>query len=104
MILQRRKTFDMAVKDAYWSSVGQTLTDLFGVAAADADHLCFDRRAAVDLAPRPVRSDIFYHQEPFEVARSIAEARTSGGSVMPTLADPQTNLAYEAILKKHGLA
>lgn len=105
MKLLRRRKLDRVVKDAYWDAVSECLVDLFGVPKQDAQDLSRDRRALVDLAPRHLRSDIFYHREPFDVASSLASSRLpTANRPSSTLVDPAIRGHYESILKRHGLA
>jgi len=102
--LQRRRSLDTVVKDAFWDVVRDCLIDLFGVPTADASSLALDRRAGVDLAPAEVRSSIYYHREPFDVARDLADSRPLGHSAPGmTLGDPPVRASYELILDRHGL-
>jgi hypothetical protein len=104
MPLLRRRKLDRVVKDAYWAVVLDCLTDLFGVPAATATGLVNDRRAAVDLAPHRFGGDIFYHKEPFEVARDLAQSPSTSASRRDvSLDDPSEMAAYESILGRHGL-
>jgi hypothetical protein len=104
MPLLRRRKLDRVVKDAYWAVVLDCLTDLFGVPASTATGLVNDRRAAVDLAPTRLGGDIFYHKEPFDAARDMAQSPSSLATTRDvSLDDPPTLAAYEAILGRHGL-
>jgi hypothetical protein len=104
MPLLRRRKLDRVVKDAYWAVVLDCLTDVFGVPAATAMGLVNDRRAAVDLAPQRLGGDIFYHKEPFEVARDLAQPPSILASRRDvSLDDPSATAAYESILGRHGL-
>jgi hypothetical protein len=103
--LQRRRPLDTVVKDAFWAAVRDCLVDVFSFPAADAQLLCQDRRSQVDLAPAQVRSNVFYHREPFDVALDLAGSQAAGRppSSFPALSDPQISAKYEAILGHHGL-
>jgi hypothetical protein len=97
------------VKDAYWEAVADCLVDLFHLSPSDAHRLCTDRRAEVEFAPRSVRSSIFYHKEPFDIATDLslryqrASAQRSAQTAA-SLADPGVRQSYEAILVRHGLS
>ena len=92
-------------KDAFWNVVADLLIDLFRIAGPVARQLTLDRRADVDLAPAHLRSDVFYHREPFDVASNLAVTFAGPrGPLTPTLDDPPSRLAYEQILHRHGLA
>ena len=105
MRLRRRRLVDAAVRDSYWAVVHDCLVDVFGLADPAAARACLDRRTAVDLAPSSLRSPIFYHREPFDVASAIAEALPARPPTrpLPTLADPNVASAYGQILSRHGL-
>ena len=93
------------MKDAYWEVVHDCLVEFGGFSSVDAMRVATARRAAVEFAPPRLRSDIFYHQEPFDVAANLAESvRNPSAGAFPTLDDPQTNAAYATILRRHGLA
>ena len=105
MKLLRRRVLDMVVKAAYWAAVRECLSALFGVPDATAARLCQYRRAGVDLAPAHLRSDIFYHREPFDVAADLAATlpRSTWHSTQPDIDEPAVRSAYEWILAQHGL-
>src|SRR5438105_14228141 len=97
------KRLSRGTKDDYWGVVQDCLTDLFQVPPADAVALCNDRRAEVEFAPKGVRSNVFYHREPFDVAEGLA-ARRGVRPTAPALSDPAVNQGYLKILARHGLA
>jgi hypothetical protein len=99
------KRLTRSIKDAYWDAVQDCLVDLDGVPLPSARSLCSDRRASVEFVPRSLRSNIFYHREPFEVALDLARRHHGGTSWQgPNLDDPQVAAAYDAILARHGLS
>jgi hypothetical protein len=97
------KRLSRGTKDDYWGVVQDCLTDLFQVPPVDAAALCNDRRAEVEFAPKAVRSNVFYHREPFDVAENLA-ARRGVGAGAPTLSDPAVSQGYQRLLARHGLA
>lgn len=94
-----------STKDAFWDVVEDCLADIFQVPPAVASSACKDRRADVEFAPKSVKSNIYYHREPFDVANDIAiRLSPSRAGMTPTLDDPATGTKYEQILARHGLA
>ena len=93
----------MIVKDAFWLAVYDCLTDLFVIPGSVASTLCLDRRVLVDIAPHHLRSNIYYHREPFDIALDLAQSSPHGGKTSPSLSEPSTLAAYEVILARHGL-
>lgn len=93
------------IKDAYWEAVQDCLSDLAGIPASEALSLCNRRRASVEFVPGRLRSDIYYHREPFDVALDLARHHHGGSNWRgPDLADPHTAASYDAILARHGLS
>ena len=96
------KRLSLGTKDDFWAVVRDCLVDLFGVSSQVADSLSNDRRAAVEFVPKPLKSNVYYHREPFDVAADLAARTTTATS--PALSNPAVEAAYEAILTRHGLA
>lgn len=105
MPLLRRRKLDKFAKDVYWLVVRDCLVDLFDVPAADAQNLSSGRRSFFENLPKGSRHDIIYHEEPFRVAEELAlSTGLARKSPPPSLDDPQTKRAYDALFARHGLA
>jgi len=92
-------------KDAFWDVVQDCLTGIFHVPPPVASSMSKDRRADVEFAPKTVKSPIFYHREPFDVASDLAKRRSPApGGTLPSLDDPSVEARYNQILAQHGLA
>jgi hypothetical protein len=93
-----------STKDAFWDVVLDCLTDLFQVPPSLASLWCKDRRADVEFAPRDVKSNIFYHREPFDVAGDLAKRQPPiSGSTTPSRDDPSIEARYLQIIARHGV-
>lgn len=99
------KRLTRSTKDAYWEAVEDCVVEFGGVPAPDARQLCIDRRAGVEFVPKSLRSDVYYHREPFDVGLDLAQGFHAGGlRIRPCLSDPQVAARYQLILQQHGLA
>ena len=99
------KRLSRGIKDAYWEVVLDCLVDLGGVPPLDARSLCNSRRASVEFVPRSLRSNIYYHREPFDVASDLArQHRGDANWHGPDPDDPQIAATYDGILARHGLS
>jgi hypothetical protein len=93
---------DRSRRAAYWAVVRDCLVDLFNSPISAANTLTNDRMAEVEFAPKSVKSDIFYHHEPFDVAAELAARNHPSPKSLPNYVAVAT--AYEKILARHGLA
>jgi hypothetical protein len=59
-------------RDSFWGVVRDCLVTFHDVPATRAGRLCGQRRSEVESRPRGVSRDIFYHNEPFDVACDLA--------------------------------
>jgi hypothetical protein len=92
------------MKDAYWDVVHDCLVEIHQFSPPDARALCHDRRSALEFAPQDMRSNIYYHREPFDVACELARLGPAATTCQgPLLSDSGTMSQYEAILSRHGL-
>ncbi len=105
MVMKSLKALSRSTKDAFWNVVHDCLVDLGAVPPAEARTLCTDRRAAVEFVPKHLRSNVYYHREPFEVASDLACAFHGPGNYhFPDCSDPAAASQYDVILKRHGLS
>jgi hypothetical protein len=60
------------VKDAFWGTVRDCLIRLHGLTPGAAQELCAQYRREVESRPRGLAQNIFYHNEPFDVACDLS--------------------------------
>ncbi len=60
-------------KDNYWLIVRECVVAFHGQKRVDANRIVSSYRARIDSALPQIASDVFYHNEPFDIACDIAE-------------------------------
>jgi hypothetical protein len=84
---------DLAAKNAFWDVVEDCLVNLHGLQPGDARQRAQDFRARIESPPTGMSSDIFYHNEPFDVACDLADNE---------LDRAQYRAQYDSILGRHN--
>jgi hypothetical protein len=90
---------DPYAKDQFWNVVEDCLREIFQLDPQEAHSRSKKLRQVIET-PRPaVSDDIFYHDEPFDVASDLADRPPYPDSAHPELA--RYRQQYDAILKRH---
>lgn len=84
---------DPHTRNEFWEVVKECLIEWHGLSQFDALQRSYDLRKQIETPPPGVISDLFYHNEPFQVACEMTGQQLD-------LAQYRTS--YEAILQRHG--
>jgi hypothetical protein len=85
---------DPKVKNSYWKVVQDCLVEILGFSRREANSMGKDLRRKIDEAPGEISKDLFYHNEPFDIACDLARRKIE-------CSDCQEK--YESILKRHSV-
>jgi hypothetical protein len=80
-------------KNGFWSVVRDCLIQFHGLTRQTARDKCQDLREKIESSPEGYSSDIFYHNEPFEIANRLAGNDLDLSKYRPK---------YEQILASHN--
>ncbi len=84
---------DPKAKDAFWEVVEDCLVEIHGLSKPDAHKRSMDLRTRIESPPTGMSSDIFYHDEPFDVACDIVGRQLDLSQYRPQ---------YDPILNRHN--
>ncbi len=85
-------TIDPRMKKAYWNVVQDCLVEILGFSAREAKSMGNDLRRKIDKPPAGISGDIFYHNEPFDVACDLAKKKIECFNCQQK---------YDSILERH---
>lgn len=61
-----------AEKTGFWAAVQDCLVEIYGLKRQVAREKCRELREKIESPPQDYSSDVFYHNEPFDIAGELA--------------------------------
>jgi hypothetical protein len=85
---------DLKVKDSFWRVVQDCLVEILGFSRREAISMGKHLRDEIDEEPEEISKDLFYHNEPFDIACDLARKKIECSACQEK---------YESILKRHSI-